>query len=87
MEIKITGMKNTTMIVGAFVLGAGLGAVAGILLAPGAGSETRIKLAGAAQDLANTLKETVMEKLDAFTNPEAREHANQQEEYDRMLGV
>ena len=76
-------MGKSANILAAFILGAGIGTIAGVLLAPAKGSETREKLLSGAQDLASDLKE----KIDEYTNPYYAEHANQQEEYEHMLGI
>lgn len=54
--------NNTGKIIGAFVIGAAVGAALGILFAPDKGSETRKKLAGKAGDMTDALKE----KFDAL---------------------
>ncbi|PBQ32995.1 hypothetical protein CNR22_14825 [Sphingobacteriaceae bacterium] len=64
-------MKNTGTILGALLIGAALGAVAGILLAPDKGSETRKKLMEGSKDLAGNLKNKFMrsaEKVEDFAN-------------------
>ncbi|PBQ30465.1 hypothetical protein CNR22_01345 [Sphingobacteriaceae bacterium] len=76
-------MGKSANILGAFLLGAGIGAIAGILLAPAKGTETREKLLSGAQDLASDLKE----KFDEYSDPNYLSHANQQEEYEHMLGI
>jgi len=76
-------MGKSTNILGAFLLGAGIGAAIGILLAPAKGIETREKLLSGAQDLASDLED----KFDELSNPLYLEHKNQQEEYDHMLGI
>jgi gas vesicle protein len=49
-------MNNTAKILAAFAMGAAAGAVAGILLAPDKGSETRKKLTDEGKKLAGDLK-------------------------------
>lgn len=50
---------NTGKIIIAFVTGAAVGAVLGILFAPEKGSEIRQKVADSAKDLADDIKEKV----------------------------
>ena len=50
-------MKNSGRVIGALVLGAAVGAIIGILVAPDKGSETRKKLADGAKDLTGSLKD------------------------------
>lgn len=54
--------NNTGKIIGAFVIGAAVGAALGILFAPDKGSETRRKIAGKAGDVTDALKQ----KFDAL---------------------
>ncbi len=53
---------HTTKVIGAFVLGAALGAVMGILFAPAKGTETRRRILAKGEDLTDDIKE----KLDLF---------------------
>ncbi|MBA3681241.1 MAG: YtxH domain-containing protein [Bacteroidetes bacterium] len=50
-------MKDSGKLIGALLLGAAVGAVIGILVAPDKGSETRKSLLNGAKDLADNLKE------------------------------
>lgn len=64
-------MKNTGTVLGALLIGAALGAVAGILLAPAKGSDTRKKLADGTKDLTGSLKNKFTrsaEKVEEFAN-------------------
>lgn len=54
-------MNNTSKILAAFAIGAAAGAIAGILLAPDKGSETRRKLSEEGQKLAESLKKKCYE--------------------------
>ncbi|MBP7809215.1 MAG: YtxH domain-containing protein [Bacteroidia bacterium] len=57
--------NNTGKMIGALLVGAAIGGVLGILFAPDKGSETRKKIAGQTNDLAESLKEkfdTLMEE-------------------------
>ena len=65
-------MKNTEKIIGALVLGAIIGAAAGVLFAPAKGSDTRKKLMDDAKDLAGDLKQKVKSTVDSL-----REQADQ----------
>ena len=56
-------MKNSGNIIGALLLGAAVGAVIGILVAPDKGSETRKKLLNGAGDLADNLKSKFTDEL------------------------
>lgn len=48
-------MSNTKAVLG-FVAGAAVGALVGILLAPDAGTNTRKKISGKAEDISDSLK-------------------------------
>lgn len=56
-------MSNTKTILG-FIAGASIGAIAGILLAPDRGAETRKKIIAKSGDLADVLKESVTGWMD-----------------------
>lgn len=59
-------MENAGKIIGALVLGAVVGAAAGILLAPDKGTETRKKLYNGAKDLADDLKQKAQDSMNKF---------------------
>ena len=54
-------MSNTNKVLSALLIGAAAGAVLGILFAPDKGEETRERIAGSANDLADSLKEKLNE--------------------------
>lgn len=58
--------KDTGKLVGALLIGAALGAALGILFAPDKGSITRKKLMGGAKDLADDIKQKMMEEASIF---------------------
>jgi gas vesicle protein len=58
--------KDTGKLVGALLIGAALGAALGILFAPDKGSVTRKKLMGGAKDLADDIKQKMMEEASIF---------------------
>jgi gas vesicle protein len=57
-------MKDSEKIIGALVLGAIIGAAAGVLFAPNKGSEMRKKLMDEANDLAGNWKQSVKSTID-----------------------
>ncbi|HSZ73134.1 MAG TPA: YtxH domain-containing protein [Cytophagaceae bacterium] len=65
-------MKNSEKIIGALILGAVIGAAAGVLFAPNKGSETRKKLVDDAKGLAGDWKQRVKSTVDSL-----RERADQ----------
>jgi len=75
-------MKNTGNILGAFFIGAGIGAIIGILLAPDKGSATREKLVKGAKDLAGNFKNKIAEFGES---PLDLEHRNRQEFYNQAF--
>lgn len=56
-------MSNTKTVLG-FVAGAAVGALAGILLAPDKGSNTRKKISGKAEDISDSLKSSFDDFID-----------------------
>lgn len=80
-------MKTTVNTLGALLFGAGIGFIAGILLAPDSGAETRRKLKKGARNMTEDLKENFSAMLTELSESTTREHANQQEEYDMLLGI
>ncbi len=60
-------MKDSRKIIGALILGAAIGGLAGLLFAPGKGSETRQKVADGVKDLTEALNSQLI-KLKDKTN-------------------
>jgi gas vesicle protein len=58
--------KDTGKLVGALLIGAAIGAALGILFAPDKGSVTRKKIMGGAKDLADDIKQKMMEEASVF---------------------
>lgn len=56
-------MDNTKVLLG-FLGGLAVGAIAGILLAPDKGSETRKKLSGMAEDISDAVEDGIHQALD-----------------------
>ncbi len=62
--------ENTKNVIQGFLIGAAAGIVAGLLLAPGSGKDTRKKIADSAKDLSDkfgTEFEDALSKLSNFT--------------------
>ena len=62
--------ENTKNVIQGFLIGAAAGIVAGVLLAPGSGKDTRKKIADSAKDLSDkfgTEFEDALSKLSNFT--------------------
>lgn len=72
-------MSNTKTLLG-FVAGAAVGALAGILLAPDKGSNTRKKIAGKAGDVTDSIKSSFDDFIDGLKNA----YNNSQEEADEI---
>ncbi|WP_317896753.1 YtxH domain-containing protein [Aurantibacillus circumpalustris] len=58
--------NNMGKIIGGVIIGLAAGAALGILLAPDKGSETRKKINTGAKELADNLKDKVMEGVDSI---------------------
>lgn len=56
--------NNSTKIIGALILGAAVGAVLGILLAPEKGSILRAKIADNAKDIADNVQNRIKEEAE-----------------------
>ncbi len=72
-------MSNTKALLG-FVAGAAVGALAGILLAPDKGSNTRKKISGKAEDISDSLKSS----YDDFTDQLKKVYTNSKEDAEEM---
>ena len=57
-------MKDNGKLLTALLTGAAVGAVIGLLFAPGKGSETRKKIADSAERLADTIKDRAEEAIE-----------------------
>jgi gas vesicle protein len=74
-------MASTKTVLG-FIAGASIGAIAGILLAPDSGTETRKKIISKSGDLTEALKDSVtgwIDKLQKGVDQEVK-----QEDYNRV---
>ena len=60
-------MSNNGKLLTALLAGAAVGAIFGILFAPEKGSETRKKIAGSAEQLADAIREKAEEGMDAVS--------------------
>ncbi len=72
-------MSNTKTLLG-FVAGAAVGALAGVLLAPDKGSNTRKKIAGKAGDVTDSIKSSFDDFIDGLKNA----YNNSQEEAEEI---
>jgi gas vesicle protein len=72
-------MSNTKALLG-FVAGAAVGALAGILLAPDKGSNTRKKIAGKAEDVSDSLKSS----YDDFVDKLKKAYTDSKEDAEEM---
>lgn len=61
-------MNDTGKILAAFAAGAALGVIAGILFAPGKGSETRKKISDSGRKIVNVVKEKFRAGKEKFDN-------------------
>lgn len=64
-------MNTSAKVIGGFLAGAALGAVAGILLAPDSGSNTRNKVADESKKLTNRVADSISKSL-GFLGKEAK---------------
>ncbi len=72
--------NNTGKLIGAILLGAAIGGIAGVLLAPRKGSETRKNISGQTEDLVDSMKEKFAEFLEGI-NKEAEIVKNKSSEF------
>lgn len=59
-------LNDTGKVIGALLVGALIGAAAGVLFAPGKGSDVRNKLVTGAKDLADDIKQKMNEELNSL---------------------
>ncbi|PBQ30470.1 hypothetical protein CNR22_01370 [Sphingobacteriaceae bacterium] len=78
-------MNNSKSFFGTVMLGVAAGIAIGILIAPDKGSETRRKLIGGAQDLADDLKEKIQEGTDKFNEMKEMVQGRMDEMKERAL--
>jgi gas vesicle protein len=60
--------NNAGKIIGAFVIGASVGGILGILFAPDKGSNTRNKIDNKTNDIKNSIKDKFNQMVDKATN-------------------
>lgn len=73
-------MNDTTRIIAAFAAGALVGAIAGVLLAPDKGSETRRKLTEQGKKMADSLKDKLRSGKEKFNELKEGLRQNAEEE-------
>ena len=73
--------NNTGQLIGALLIGAAIGGTLGILFAPAKGSDTRKKIAGAAGDYTDAIKE----KFGEFIEEAKKEFAAQKLKAEQIM--